>query len=97
MISPNILQLFQNPQICHQLRNEIIQKFQKYHIRGFQIIHHQRFQFIRDTCPVAFVIQVPFHPQQDLTHVLPKEESFACFNQTPLEGIPIFIKGEVVS
>lgn len=95
-ISQNILQIFQNPQICNQLRNEIIQKFQKYHLRGFQIIHHQRYQFLRDTYPIAFVIHVPFHPQQDLTHHLPKEETFECFKGTLLEGTPIFIKGEIV-
>lgn len=95
-IHPSILQVFQNTQIVHQLRNEIIHKFKPYHIRGFQIIQHQRYSFIRDTCPLAFVIHVPFHPQQDLTHRLPKEETFESFKGTVLENHPIFIKGEIV-
>lgn len=96
VVKHNILQIFQNQQIVQQLRNEIIQKFKPYHIRGFQIIQHQRYQFLKDTCPIAFLIHVPFHPQHDLTHRLPKEEVFSCFNGTPLEGTPIFIKGEIV-
>jgi hypothetical protein len=92
-----ILELFRDPIRCQHLRNEIIQKFQKYHLKGFQIIHHQRYQFIRDTCPIAFVVYVPFHPNQDLTHLLPREEYFDCFRETVLDGTPIFIKGEVVN
>jgi len=95
-MNSDVIQVFQNPQICQNLRNEIIQKFQKYHLKGFQIIHHQRYQFLKDTCPIAFVIHVPFHPQQDLSHHLPKEEIFECFKGTILEGKHIFIKGDVV-
>jgi hypothetical protein len=92
----SILQIFQNNQIVHQLRNEIVNKFKQYHIRGFQIIPYPKYSFLRDTLPLAFVIQVPFHPQQDFTHRLPKEEIFECFKGTALENHPIFIKGEVV-
>lgn len=95
-MNSQITQIFQNPQICLQLRNEIVQKFQKYHLRGFQIISHQRFQFMKDDLPIAFVIHVPFHPNTDLTQSLPKEEIFQCFKGTFLDNRPILIKGEIV-
>ena len=92
-----ILEIFNNQQIMLNLKNEIVQIFRPFHIRGFQVIHHQRFQFLKDTCPVSFLIQVPYHAKHDLTHQLPKEIIFGSFKDTLLENVWIHIKGEVVS
>jgi hypothetical protein len=102
------------------LRNEIIQLFRSYQIKGFQIVEHYRFGdqnsfcgnepqkqpeprrcpatefYLPDSCPIAFIIQVPFHPQKNLLENLPKEICFQSFHGTCLENKPIFIKGDLV-
>jgi hypothetical protein len=96
-MNPKLLEIFHNQEIMMNLRNEVIQNFRPFHIRGFQIIQNHRFQFLKDSTPISILIQVPFHPKNDLTHQLPKEMMFACFKETLLEGVWIQIKGEVVS
>ncbi len=96
-MNPKHLEIFHNPQIMNILRNEVIQNFRPFHIRGFQIIHQHRYQFMKDHYPFAFLIQVPFHPKSNLAHQLPKEMMFGAFKDTALEGVWIQIKGEVVS
>jgi len=95
-MNPQLIQIFHNPQICLQLRNEIVKKFQKYNIRGFQIMHHQRFEFLKDNYPIAFLIQILYHPNPTIIESFAKEEIFECFNGTILENVPILIKPELV-
>jgi hypothetical protein len=96
-MNQEILKVFQDQKIVHNLRNEIIEKFRPYHIRGFQIIHYNRFHILKDSFPIAFVIQVPFHPKVDLTHKLPKELVFQTFQNTILENVQILIKGDTIA
>ena len=79
-----------------QLRNEIIEKFRSFHLKGYQIVQHFRYKDFKDNIPIAFVIQVGFHPQVNFVENLPKESIFDCFKGTLLENQYIFIKGETV-
>jgi|688.fasta_scaffold687287_2 hypothetical protein len=91
-----ILSIFQNPQVCHAFKNEICIKLVPYQVKHFQLIRTNRFEFMHDTCPLALMVQVPFHPKINLVDRLPKEISFDCFSNTKLSGVLIRLIGEVV-
>jgi hypothetical protein len=95
-MNPQIIQVFQNPQICLQLQNEMIKKFSKYRIRGFQITQHHRYEFLKDNYPIGFIVQIQYHPNLEEIDSLTKEEIFDCFNGTILQNIPLYIRGELV-
>lgn len=95
-IKPEIIQIFNSPQIAIKFRNEIGQKFRQFKVQGFNLIIKKRFHFLKDSLPLALLIQVPFHSKIDLTCQLPKEMILESMKGTPLEGFPFPVFGEVV-
>jgi len=96
-MNPEIVKVFQTPDMGNRIRNELIHKFQKYGIRGFEILHYKRYEDkLIDDFPVAFKIHLPYHPHINYFNIVSKEEIFDCFRGTILENKWLMIIPEIV-
>jgi hypothetical protein len=93
-IPENVLQIFQNPNICLKFKQEVSKI--SHHIKNFQLQESPRFQDFKDTLPLLLKLYVVYHSRIDFKMHLPKERLFVCFQGTPLENVPIRIVGETI-